>query len=366
MMRSLGPALDVFRRGVDWWIGELRGMLPARLRQLMTKPGPDLIVDVADDRVIVRHGQDGERRELAQLIIAGLSAEARRAQLATLLPGSETKASRDAAVRLPAARVLRRTIDLPAAASENLAEVLAIDIDRQTPFTAEQVYFDHVAREIDRKEGRVLVELVAAPRELVDGATAIARELGLVPRFVEVAWPGGDGPRVNLMPRTREAGGPAFLRPLTVALAALAVGLAVAAVAVPLRQRGAVAEALREQVAEQRKRAEAVQRLETEIEQLSSQRRFLVARRAARPLTVEVLDELTSVVPDDTWLFRLRTADREVQIFGYSASATALIGLIEQAPLFEDAQFRAPLTRDARTDAERLHIGFRFLDRAGS
>ncbi len=366
MVRALGPALDVVRRGVEWWLGELRGMLPARLQQLLVQPGPDLIVDVTDDRVTVRHVQAGEERDLGQLIIAGLSAEARRAQLATLLPAAETKVSPDAAVRLPAARVLRRTIDLPAAASENLGEVLAFDIDRQTPFTAEQIYFDHAVREIDRKEGRVLVELVAAPRELVDGATAMARELGLVPRAVEVAWPGGEGPRVNLMPRTREARGPAFLRPLTVGLAILAVGLAVAAVAVPLQQKAAVAEALREQVAEHRKRAEAVQRLEKEIEQLTSQRRFLVARRAARPLTIEVLDELTSVVPDDTWLFRLRTTDHEVQIFGYSASATALIGLIEQAPLFEDAQFRAPLTRDARTDAERLHIGFRFLDRPGS
>jgi len=294
-----------------------------------------------------------------------LPAEALRAQLAALLPSAKTKGSRDAVLRLPAARVLRKRIDLPAAAGENLREVLSFDVDRQTPFAADQVYFDYAVREIDRKEGRMFVDFVAAPRELVDNGAALVRDIGLVPRCVAVDWRGGDGPAVNLMPRSREPAGPKVLRPLTVALAALACGLAVAAVAIPLRQREAIAEDLGERVAEQRKRADVARRLETRIEQLTKQSRFIIDRRAARPLTVEVLDELTGVVPDDTWLFRLRTNGHEVQIFGYSAAATALIGLIEQAPLFEDAQFRAPLTRDARTDAERLHIGFRFSDRAG-
>ena len=44
---------------------------------------------------------------------------------------------------LPADKVLTRTLTLPLATEENLREVLAFQMDRQTPFTVEQVYYDY-------------------------------------------------------------------------------------------------------------------------------------------------------------------------------------------------------------------------------
>ena len=68
---------------------------------------------------------------------------------------------------------------------------------------------------------------------------------------------------------------------------------------------------------------------------------------------------MTRALPDDTWLYRLRLLDQELQTFGYSPNASALIGVIENSPLFGSAQFRAPLTRDQRVEAEQFHIAFR-------
>jgi general secretion pathway protein L len=366
MALNFDAALDLWHRGFGWWIAELRGMLPERLRRAFVAAGPGLAVDLDGEVVVVRAVQAGEDTELGRVDTAGLTAETRRARLQALLPAAEAKGTGEAVLRLPAARVLRKLIDMPAAAAENLREVLSFDIDRQTPFTADQLYFDYAVRTIDRKEGRILIDFVAAPRELVERAAALAGEIGLVPRRVTVAWPDGAGPAVNLLPRSRQPSGPRFLRPLTLALAVLTLALAVAAIVVPLHQRAAVAQALSDRVAEQRKRAEAAQHLETEIEQLTKQSHFIADRKATRPLTVAVLDELTSVLPDDTWLFRYRSTGDEVQIFGYSSAATALIGLIEDSPLFQDTQFRAPLTRDVRNDAERFHIGFRISNTKGS
>ncbi|WP_146906984.1 hypothetical protein [Arenimonas daejeonensis] len=42
---------------------------------------------------------------------------------------------------LPASQVLRRTLSLPAAAEPRLREVLAFELDRQTPFSADQVSY---------------------------------------------------------------------------------------------------------------------------------------------------------------------------------------------------------------------------------
>jgi general secretion pathway protein L len=366
MVFSSYRLLKPLRRAFAWWVSELKAMLPARLRRVVASSAPEYAVDVERDGVIVRALTANGERELGRLQFAGLSAEVRRAQLAVLLAPGDLRAPREAVLRLPATRILRKRVELPAAAAENLREVLSIDLDRQTPFTAEQVYFDFTEPDIDRKSGRLHVDLVVATRQQVDAGIEVVRDLGLLPRQVTVNWPRGDGPRVNLLPAAAAQARPKFVSALNLALVTLAIALAIAAVVIPLQQREAVAAELAQRVSEQRKRADATQRLAAEIDQLTRQSRFLVNRRAQRPLAVDILAELTRVVPDDTWIFRLRTTGREVQVFGYSTAATALIGLIEQSPLFEDSQFRAPLTRDPRTEAERFHIGFRVRDRVQS
>ena len=67
-------------------------------------------------------------------------------------------------LELPAERVLQRTVDLPLAAAENLREVLGFEMDRHTPFKAEDVAFDYHIVSTDRQTKRLLVDLTVAPR----------------------------------------------------------------------------------------------------------------------------------------------------------------------------------------------------------
>ena len=83
-------------------------------------------------------------------------------------------------------------------------------------------------------------------------------------------------------------------------------------------------------------------------------------------MQLAVLDEICRILPDDTWLFRLRLTGDEVQTFGYSAGASNLIGPIEELPLFRNPQFLAPLMRDQRVEAERFHIAFQLEGGQGS
>jgi general secretion pathway protein L len=62
-------------------------------------------------------------------------------------------------------------------------------------------------------------------------------------------------------------------------------------------------------------------------------------------------------LPDNTWLIRIRYYNGELQAFGNSPSASALVGVLEASPLFAEAQFKAPVTRDPRLGVERFHIG---------
>jgi general secretion pathway protein L len=71
---------------------------------------------------------------------------------------------------------------------------------------------------------------------------------------------------------------------------------------------------------------------------------------------VLVLDGLTKVLPDNTYVTELHLADNKVQIVGLSADASSLIPLIEQSKTFKSATFFAPTTSSPSDRNERFHI----------
>jgi len=76
---------------------------------------------------------------------------------------------------IPAERVLTRTLSLPAAAEDNLRQVLSFEMDRQTPFKADQIYFDSRVLGRDASGRNLQVELVLLPRAQLD------QEIGALP-----------------------------------------------------------------------------------------------------------------------------------------------------------------------------------------
>ena len=71
---------------------------------------------------------------------------------------------------------------------------------------------------------------------------------------------------------------------------------------------------------------------------------------------VDVLLELTSVLPDDTWLENVALKDGGVTMQGQSASATELIELLESSAIFSKAKFESPVTQLPGGLAERFNI----------
>ena len=64
---------------------------------------------------------------------------------------------------------LVKEVELPAAAEENLHQVLGFEMQRFTPFRTADVHYDHEVTE--RGEGRLRVRLAVVPKRVVDGAT---------------------------------------------------------------------------------------------------------------------------------------------------------------------------------------------------
>jgi general secretion pathway protein L len=341
----------------SWWISELKALLPERLMRWVSSSANELALELTGQRLMLLRGNGGSERQLGSIEI-GDNLELARSALRPLIADLDLDRIL-VSLRLPSNLALRKILDLPAAAEENLRQVLAFEMDRLTPFAAEAVHYDVHVIERDVENRRIRAELMVLPRTAVEPSLQLLQRIGLKPDVV--ALPRGLHERVPWrlpLASNGASGRRRIVYRLPTALLAIAALLLAAGVYVAFNKQRAQIGALEREVAGARKEAEESRRLQEEIQQLSREGTFIIDQKQARPPIVQVLAELTHTLPDDTWLYRLRLMNQELQTFGYSPNASAMIGHIENSSLFSNAQFRAPLTRDQRVDAEQFHIAF--------
>jgi general secretion pathway protein L len=346
-------------RFVHWWISELVSLLPPRLRQLPRFGIERLILQIEDPELVVSECKGGVAREVGryrfETSAPGETAVA-AAPIGSLSPGSS-----EVVLRLSALQALCKTLILPQAAEENLREVLEFEMDRQTPFTAAEVYHDfHIAERIAAKQ-QLHVKLVVVPRQTLDTVLDRVARFGVRPDVVDVLEAGTTtslcaDPEVNLLPFGRRSRKPRWGRWLNLALAALAGLLLLTAVFAPLVKQRTVVAGLRTSVDEARREAEAVAELDKQINRFVEEAQFLIQSRRQSPSAVVVLNELTRVIPDDTWISTFELKGSTLEITGQSPSASTILGLVEASSLFQDARFLSAVTKDPTTGKERFEL----------
>ena len=87
-----------------------------------------------------------------------------------------------------------------------------------------------------------------------------------------------------------------------------------------------------------------------------AEERALVERRKQRPAALQVLHELTLLLPDDSWLSHLELNGSRVRLRGESLNASELVRAIEKSAGFADASFDGSVTRDPSAERERFAV----------
>jgi general secretion pathway protein L len=104
---------------------------------------------------------------------------------------------------------------------------------------------------------------------------------------------------------------------------------------------------------EEVKKAEAVKK---EVDTLSGEIVAINSLKSGRPMTIDILKELTAVLPKTAWLTRVRITEATVEIEGFADSATALLPKLESSKYFDKVEFASPTFRDVRMNADRFII----------
>ncbi|WDS35681.1 PilN domain-containing protein [Pseudoxanthomonas sp.] len=348
VLPGLGRSMGAASRFFTWWRDALASWLPARWRTLF---------GLAAERLLLVP-QDGEAR-LLKTGHAGM-------EPLTALPLPLAAAELDAVLSprlaslprwslLPAVQVLRRPLLLPAAAAERLREVVGFEIDRQTPFSADAVYFDAciIGR---RADGQIEAELVVVRRQGVDRALEALGPVAQGLAGLDVADAGGQPLGVNLLPpslRVRQVSPARTWNLIAVVVALLALVFAGWQV---LSNRRAAADAFAVQVERSAAQARGVAAQRQQLVNLVEGAKFLQAQRAARPTTVEILDELTRLLPDNTYLEKVSIEGDRLLLIGLSPEAPGLVKLLEGSKLWTSPALTGALQMDRRTRLDRFSM----------
>ena len=124
----------------------------------------------------------------------------------------------------------------------------------------------------------------------------------------------------------------------------------------PLRIEEKKLEEIDRQITARKEEVRKVEALKKEIESLNDEVSTINNFKENRPMSLNILKELTTVLPKNTWLSRARITQTNVELEGYAASATGLLPKLEASPLFKKAEFSSPTFRDARMNADRFNM----------
>jgi general secretion pathway protein L len=261
---------------------------------------------------------------------------------------------------LPRESVLVREVHMPLAAEEALREAVGFDLDRLTPMPAEQAWFDYQVTGRNVATQRLMLRLAVTPRAPVEARLAELREMGAAVLGVglmdDVA---ASTSPMNLLPQ-EQRDRPATSQAAIVArvLAAIAAALAVAALVYPLWLKREAVIALHPRLEKAKAEAEISERLGKEIEKLASEHNFVLGKKHAQIPVVTLMDDLSRLLPDTTWVQQLDVKtgpkSRELQLAGESGSSSQLIEVLEQSGIFANASFKSPLTKGATPGTERF------------
>src|SRR5712671_1170131 len=175
----------MFREFFDWWCAQLADLLPQELRRSALGTGDALVITPIGplghgvEAVAVDQRHNGKESPLGHFALGAIGI----AELPRM-------AGRTTVLRLGEADVLGKTVSLPLAAERELDQALAFEMDRETPFTAEEIYWNHRVIGADRQNGRLSVRLSLVPRANLDPLVTDLAAVGIRPRRVEIA----DGP----------------------------------------------------------------------------------------------------------------------------------------------------------------------------
>ncbi len=346
--------LPPVKEGFSRWIDSIAGTVSGLLHRLQSNHDVQ-IIESAPDTFTLRVTDRGKKSRKSNLpdrqirIADGAIADPLPVDWSKMLRGSRAE------MMLRPNRFLFRPLQLPRRAVEFLDGIVRSQIDRLTPWTSGEAVFSWTAP-TDAPNDRIELTVAATARALVAPYVQAIADLGVASVAVLTAPSDAAPDAAPIKVYEQRARGVLEIDRIRQALIALLLisGLAAAGTmgysAFALDSLDAEQQSLQQKITARRAA------MRSGPAATASVQRLLERRKQTTPSNVIVLEALSQILPDHTYVTELRIEGDKLQIVGVTRDAAALIGLIEQSPHFEHAAFYAPTTRTPGDPGERFHV----------
>lgn len=269
-------------------------------------------------------------------------------------------------VRVPLSSCFVRDIAIPRAAQSRAAEIVELDLERTTPFPRQEVLSGWFIPDDQPDPSNLNVRQVVLKRNRLADLLERIATAGLPVKSVQPVATDGTVLPVNLLTPAESKPAPASRLTARLAVAVVAIAgllLTAGTISKIINLEAALADA-EEQVQKATSETQAIRKKMTDARAESALIRMPRTRKLGTVPIVAIIEELTQILPQGTWLTDLRIEDINGQIDGHSTNASELITLLARSPLFSNVTFASPVTRDQQRNIERFQIRFQVAGRA--
>lgn len=320
MNMDMATAIRWLLHGWRWWIDELMTMLPPQWRERLTHRGHVVAEINKSGSLTYRNGENSE-------------------PLATK-PRGPIK------FLMPAGQVLMRELELPLLPMSDVKRMIALDIDRLTPFRQDQVYFDAEILTRDQESGRQQVALGVLPRATAAKFLDYVRDHNLQPAAIGVASIAGvASPNFDFLSAMRDAEGGDVAQRRSLYWWGGAAVLLVLNIALLTYRDSSNLDELRQTVEAQQAPVTVALRTRDKVDHETARRAELLDRKQ-KSSPLPVLDAVTKAVPQDAWVSRFEWNGRMVHIRGQKKTSNDILARLEASPVLHNARSLATEVRN--------------------
>lgn len=344
------------QRFLRWWGRELAWFVPDALKYRGLPAARLLWLDVSGETTVLRRFRQGQLVEVGRLAMPANDPAAERLAFEKL---HAEQGHMPLGLGVGAGQVLRRAVAMPLAARDDLDTALRFEMDRQTPFRIDEVFPAH--RLQGMRDGKLAIDVAVLPKDVVLPWMKRLEEWGVAPHAIaSLDQLAGGRDYDNFLPaRLRPAASPAW-RWLYTAMAALSLVLLAALLVLPIWQKRETAMALMPMMVKAERDAKMAAALKDKAGAALAWHNFLIEKRLSTPTTVAVIEEITRLVPDHTWIESMEIRGAEVTLQGESGASAGLVNVFAKSSLLGDANHKAPLVK-IHDNRERFRLALAIL-----
>lgn len=329
---------------------EFLSMLPASWQEILGANDRRLCIRVQGEQLHLFSANDGRLSELGSLPSDDESL------LRKCLARFQQQKNAPRYLLLDNKQVLRRMLTLPLSAESKLREVVSFEIDRQTPFTQDQIYFEArvISRNLQSKQCQV--ELIVLPKQALEKNLKTLGVLAADLSGADVLEDNLQTLNVNLLPSTLRIAHSSQNFWLNLGLALAGTALLVFAMNQVLNNREQVQQGWEQKVAVAKTQAKAANVFREQLKRAGKAEIFLEKFRSSQPAMLTLINDLTKRIPDDTALDKISVNEGRLVLVGQSKQAAALVGQLQGSPYISSPALAGAVQPDTRTNRDRFTL----------